>query len=68
MKIALALLIAFGIGFGCAWFQVPTPAPPTLLGAAFVMMMTVGFMTATKLRSPAAVAPIATRQEARSNP
>jgi XapX domain-containing protein len=63
MKIALALLIAFGIGFGCGWFKVPTPAPPTLIGAAFVMMMTIGFMTATKLRPPAAVAPVAARQE-----
>ncbi len=63
MKIALALLIAFGIGFGCGWFKVPTPAPPTLIGAAFVMVMTLGFMTATKLREPAPVVPPAARQE-----
>ncbi len=59
MKIALAILIAFAIGFACGWFEIPAPAPPTLIGAALVMAMSVGYMTASKMRAPATVAPAA---------
>ena len=59
MKIALAILIAFAIGFACGWFEIPAPAPPTLIGAALVMAMSVGYMTGSKMRTPATVAPAA---------
>ena len=51
MKIAIALVIAFAIGFSCGWFEIPAPAPPTLIGAALVMAMSVGYMTGSKFRS-----------------
>ena len=64
MKIALAILIAFAIGFGCGWFEIPAPAPPTLIGAALVMAMSLGYMTASKMRAPAPIASaVATRFE-----
>lgn len=38
--IALGLLI----GAGCRWFDLPSPAPPRVVGALLVLLMTVGFL------------------------
>lgn len=37
--------LGFSIGFSCRWFDVPAPAPPTLLGALLVVAMTLGFLS-----------------------
>lgn len=49
---ALAAVIAFGVGFGCRWFSVPTPAPTMLSGALLVVAMTLGAMAADRLLTP----------------
>jgi XapX domain-containing protein len=36
--------MAFAIGAGCRWFDIPSPAPPKLVGALLVVAMTVGFL------------------------
>ncbi len=54
---ALAAVIAFGVGFGCRWFSVPTPAPTMLSGALLVVAMTLGAMTADRFLSPRDTAP-----------
>jgi XapX domain-containing protein len=38
------LLMAFAIGALCRWFDIPSPAPPKLVGAMLVVAMTVGFL------------------------
>mgnify|MGYP001054255680 CR=1 FL=1 len=50
LKLLFAALIAFGIGFGCRWFKLPVPAPPTLAGVLLVVAITVGYLTADALR------------------
>jgi XapX domain-containing protein len=40
----LGLLLAFGIGFGCRWIDIPVPAPPRLEGALLVVAMSAGFI------------------------
>ena len=46
---ALGLLLAFGIGFGCRWLDIPVPAPPRLEGALLVVAMSAGFIIANML-------------------
>jgi len=44
MKQFLGLALAFAIGFACRAFGIPSPAPPVIVGALLVVMMTVGYM------------------------
>lgn len=46
MTTPVGLLLAFAVGYGCRWFDLPLPAPPKLLGALLVVTMTVGFLAA----------------------
>lgn len=52
-KVALGLLLGFLIGAGCDAFGIPSPAPSTIIGAALVVAMTVGYVVAGRLRSAA---------------
>ncbi|QRM31613.1 DUF1427 family protein [Microvirga sp. VF16] len=38
------LLMAFAIGAFCRWFDIPSPAPPRVVGALLVVAMTIGFL------------------------
>ncbi|MEL7042522.1 MAG: DUF1427 family protein [Pseudomonadota bacterium] len=49
------LLLGFGIGYGCRWFDLPLPAPPKLIGALLVVSMTVGFVVVDAMIGPGAV-------------
>jgi XapX domain-containing protein len=44
LQIALGLVMAFGIGAFCRWFDIPSPAPPRIVGALLVVAMTAGFL------------------------
>jgi XapX domain-containing protein len=44
VKIAVGLVLGFLIGAGCRWFDIPTPSPPTLLGACLVVALTLGYV------------------------
>jgi XapX domain-containing protein len=64
MKLLIGLVIAFGVGAACRWFEIPAPAPPALQGALLVVAMTSGYMAADRLKKappppavPALVAP-----------
>lgn len=46
MKILLGVLIGLGIGAATRWFDVPVPAPPTLVGALLVLSVTLGYVGA----------------------
>lgn len=46
----LGLVVAFTIGAVCRKFDIPVPAPPELLGAFLVVVMTLGYMTGTYLQ------------------
>jgi XapX domain-containing protein len=43
-QFASGIVMAFGIGAFCRWFDIPSPAPPRLVGALLVIAMTVGFL------------------------
>lgn len=64
MKLLIGLVLAFGIGAACRWFDIPAPAPPALQGALLVVAMTSGYMVADRYKkvptvppTPALVAP-----------
>ena len=58
MKLVIGLLVAFGIGFGCKYFDLPAPAPPMLTGALLVVAMTLGYTAAGALTAkPAGTTP-----------
>lgn len=40
----LGLLLGVCIGAGCRWLDLPLPAPPRIVGALLVVMMTLGFI------------------------
>jgi len=43
VKVALGLLLGFGIGAFCRWQGIPSPAPPVFAGAMLVVAMTLGY-------------------------
>ena len=45
----IGLLLGLIIGAGCRLFDIPSPAPPRLIGACLLLAMTVGFVTADHL-------------------
>lgn len=47
-KTVLGLILGLGIGAGCRYLGIPSPAPPVLLGALLVMAMTLGYLAAGK--------------------
>ena len=44
IKSLLGLALAFAIGFGCRAFDIPSPAPPIIVGALLVVAMTIGYL------------------------
>jgi len=52
MKISLGLLVGFLIGAACRWFDIPSPAPPRLVGALLVVAMTLGYIVTGRLLAP----------------
>ena len=51
IKIVAGIALGLLIGAGCRWFDIPTPAPPRLIGAILVVAMTVGYTGADRLLS-----------------
>jgi XapX domain-containing protein len=49
LQVTLGIVMAFGIGGFCRWFDIPSPAPPKIVGALLVVSMTVGFLLADRL-------------------
>jgi XapX domain-containing protein len=43
MKILAGAFIAFLVGAGCRYFDIPVPSPPVLPGAFLVVAMTLGY-------------------------
>jgi XapX domain-containing protein len=48
----IGLLLGLVIGAGCRFFDIPSPAPPRLIGACLLLAMTVGFVTADHILPP----------------
>jgi XapX domain-containing protein len=46
----LGLTVGLLIGAGCRFFDIPSPAPPRLIGAFLLVAMTLGFVAADRLR------------------
>lgn len=44
MKFAVGLLIAFLLGVGASYFDVPVPAPPEIKGSLLILAVTFGFI------------------------
>ncbi|MEI9972057.1 MAG: XapX domain-containing protein [Ignavibacteriota bacterium] len=44
MKIAISIVLALAIGGGCRYFDIPVPAPPTLIGVLLIACITAGYM------------------------
>ena len=38
------IVLGLIIGAACRWFDLPSPAPPRVVGALLVLLMTVGFV------------------------
>lgn len=50
MNVMLAgSLLGLLVGAVCRWFDLPSPTPPTPIGAAMVVAMTLGFVAAGHL-------------------
>ena len=48
----IGLLLGLVIGAGCRLFDIPSPAPPRLIGACLLLAMTLGFVTADHVLPP----------------
>ncbi len=48
----IGLVLGLVIGGGCRYFDIPSPAPPRLIGACLLLAMTVGFVAAGHLLPP----------------
>ena len=48
MRVAVGLLLAFGVGFACRALGIPSPAPPLMIGALLALSMTAGYRAADR--------------------
>jgi XapX domain-containing protein len=46
---SIGLALGLGIGAGCRWFDIPSPAPPSLIGAFLLVSITLGSIAADSL-------------------
>jgi XapX domain-containing protein len=53
VKVLIGLFVAFLIGAGCRFFDIPVPSPPVLPGALLVVAMTLGYTSTDRLLSGA---------------
>ena len=44
MKTAASVLLALGIGGACRYYNIPVPAPPSLLGVLLIACITAGYI------------------------
>jgi len=44
MKLAIAYLIAFAIGFLCGRYSIPLPAQISLIGVGLILALTIGYL------------------------
>ncbi|HWX48394.1 MAG TPA: DUF1427 family protein [Roseomonas sp.] len=51
---AVGLCLGLLVGAGCRWFDIPSPAPPRLIGAGLLLAMTLGFVAADHVLGPGA--------------
>lgn len=49
LSIMLGVMVGLLIGAGCRWADLPSPAPPGIVGALLVVMMTLGHVAADTL-------------------
>lgn len=42
----IGLALGLGVGAGCRFFDIPSPAPPRFLGACMLLAMTLGYVVA----------------------
>ncbi len=49
MGLLLGVLLGLAIGGLCRWLDIPSPAPPTPIGALLVVAMTAGYLAAAQL-------------------
>ena len=45
----IGLSVGLLIGAGCRYFDIPSPAPPRLIGALLLMAMTLGYVVAGQI-------------------
>ena len=48
----VGLVLGLIVGAGCRFFDIPSPAPPRLIGAGLLLAMTLGFVTADHILQP----------------
>lgn len=46
MALLIGVILGLAIGALCRWLDIPSPAPPTPIGAALVVAMTLGYLAA----------------------
>ena len=44
LKITVGFVIAFLVGAGCRYFNLPVPAPPSLVGVGLIFAISIGFI------------------------
>lgn len=48
----VGLVLGLCVGAGCRFFDIPSPAPPRLIGACLLLAMTLGFVAADHVLQP----------------
>jgi XapX domain-containing protein len=48
----VGLILGLAIGAGCRFFDIPSPAPPRLIGAGLLVAMTLGYVVADHIQQP----------------
>jgi XapX domain-containing protein len=55
MSAIIGLMLGLLVGAGCRYFDIPSPAPPRLIGACLLFAMTAGFVVADQVLPNGAV-------------
>jgi XapX domain-containing protein len=62
MRILIAFIVAFGIGAGSRWANVPSPAPQAIVGALLIVAMSAGWVSADHFLPHKQAATVSVRQ------
>jgi XapX domain-containing protein len=48
----VGIVLGLVVGAGCRFFDIPSPAPPRVIGACLLLAMTLGFVAASHFLPP----------------
>ncbi|HVC61315.1 MAG TPA: DUF1427 family protein [Acetobacteraceae bacterium] len=49
LQFIVGIAVGFAVGVVCRWLDIPSPAPPRIIGAVILIAMTLGFIAGGRI-------------------